>query len=326
LAKGGGKADVAALVFGVAWMLSELGRRAVILDLDPQADLTRLFLGDARTERLWRAPAGCSIYGALQPLLMSEGGARNRYVEVIGPGLGLVPGDMLLSRVERELGSVWDGTPAGHQRGLRLIIAFAEIAQRAAEQVSAEIVLLNVGPGLGTIERAAVSASDHVVVPVAPDLYSLQALRVLGTGLRNWQRLSAGRTQCALQSRVPLRDGLVRPCGYVILRHGIRVDRAVGPYDRWLRLVPSEYRRCVLNVPDDHAASGADDEHCLGVLKRYHSLAELGLEARKPVFLLHPADGALGAYQRAVRETYGQYEALAQRLLARVSADRAQGM
>jgi len=41
----------------------------------------------------------------------------------------------------------------------------------------------------------------------------------------------------------------------------------------------------------------------------------LGQEARKPVFFLRSADGAIGAHQRAVREAYGHFEVLARRLL-----------
>jgi len=51
------------------------------------------------------------------------------------------------------------------------------------------------------------------------------------------------------------------------------------------------------------------------LLKHYHSLVPLGQEARKPVFFLRSADGAIGAHQRAVREAYGHFEALAWRLL-----------
>jgi hypothetical protein len=107
----------------------------------------------------------------------------------------------------------------------------------------------------------------------------------------------------------------MRPRGYVVLQHGTRVDRVVGAYDRWLRKVPAEYRRSVLNDPDDHAPLAGDDEHCLGLIKHYHSLAPLGQEARKPVFMLRSADGAIGAHQRAVHDAYGHFEELTRRLL-----------
>lgn len=107
----------------------------------------------------------------------------------------------------------------------------------------------------------------------------------------------------------------MRPRGYVVLQHGTRVDRVVGAYDRWLRRVPDEYRRSVLGAPAIHVPLAAEDEHCLGLIKHYHSLAPLGQEARKPVFLLRSADGAIGAHQQAVRDADGHFGELTERLL-----------
>lgn len=107
----------------------------------------------------------------------------------------------------------------------------------------------------------------------------------------------------------------MRPRGYVVLQRGTRVDRVVGAYDRWLRQVPGEYRRSVLGEPVGNPPLAADDEHCLGLLKHYHSLAPLAQEARKPLFLLRSADGAIGAHQRAVHDAYGYFETLARCLL-----------
>jgi chromosome partitioning protein len=113
------------------------------------------------------------------------------------------------------------------------------------------------------------------------------------------------------------------PRGYVVLQHGTRVDRVVGAYDRWLRQVPAEYRRSVLNQPTDHVPLAAADENCLGPIKHYHSLAPLGQEARKPIFMLRSADGAIGAHQRAVHDAYGHFETLTRRLLDAISMEMA---
>lgn len=104
------------------------------------------------------------------------------------------------------------------------------------------------------------------------------------------------------------------PRGYVVLQHGVRLDRVVGAYDRWLKRVPGEYRRSVLESSGDGAPTAADDPMCLGLLKHYHSLVPMGQEARKPVFLLRSADGAIGAHQQAVQSAYGRFQTLANRI------------
>jgi chromosome partitioning protein len=304
------------LAYHVAWMLNELGKSVVVLDLDPQANLTASFLDDDRVEQLWTGVARRSVYGALAPLFEGEGGISDPHVEEIAPYLGLVPGDLLLSGAEQELSFAWASSLDRQVRAFRVTTAFATIAQRAAEQAYAEIVLIDVGPNLGAINRAVMVASDHVVVPLRPDLYSLQGLRNLGPTLNEWRQGWSDRIQRAPRADMELPSGGMQPRGYVVLQHGTRVDRVVGAYDRWLRRVPAEYRRSVLGEPDGQAPLAADDDHCLGLIKHYHSLAPLGQEARKPVFLLRSADGAIGAHQQAVRDAYSHFRDLTLRLLA----------
>jgi cellulose biosynthesis protein BcsQ len=304
------------LVFHVAWMMKELGMRVVALDLDPQANLTSSFLDDDRIEQLWSSAERCSVYGALAPLYEGEGGLGQPFVEEITDGLSIVPGDLLLSGTEQELSSAWPESLDGQRRAFRVLTAFAVIAQRAAEQTDADIILVDVGPNLGAINRAAMVASDNVVVPLAPDLYSLQGLRNLGPTLKAWRQGWADRidrSPSGLDFGLPPAE--MRPRGYVVLQHGTRVDRVVGAYDRWLRQVPAEYRRSVLGATADDAPLAADDEYCLGLIKHYHSLAPMAQEARKPLFLLRSADGAIGAHQQSVRDAYGHFETLAIRLL-----------
>lgn len=311
------------LVYHVAWMLRELGRSVVVLDLDPQANLTASFLDDDRVERLWTGPERRSVYGALAPLFEGEGGLGEPYVEEIAPNLGLVPGDLLLSGAEQELSFAWASSLDGQVGAFRVITAFATVAQRAAAQVDAEIVLVDVGPNLGAINRAAMTASDHVVVPLVPDFSSLLALQNLGPILRRWRLEWAHRVERSGRPDLQLPSGQMRPRGYIVLQRGIRVDRVVGAYDRWLRQIPAEYRRSVLDEPADNAPLAAADEHCLGLIKHYHSLAPLGREARKPIFLLRSADGAIGAHQRAVHDAYGHFETLTRRLLDVINLEMA---
>ena len=148
---------------------------------------------------------------------------------------------------------------------------------------------------------------------MSPDLYSLQGLRNLGPTLRSWRREWTDRQTRAGEVWVPA--GGMQPAGYVVLQHGVRLDRVVGAYDRWLQRVPSEYRRAVLDAPDPNPPGAATDRHCLGIMKHYHSLVPMAQEARRPMFLLRSADGAIGAHQQAVQAAYHHFAELARRIL-----------
>jgi chromosome partitioning protein len=61
-----------------------------------------------------------------------------------------------------------------------------------------------------------------------------------------------------------------------------------------------------------------NDPYCLAALKHYRSLMPLAMEARKPMFRLKPADGAIGAHAQAVRDCYGDFRALADQILSAI--------
>lgn len=302
------------LAYHIAWMLHELGTNVLVLDLDPQANVTSAFLDEETIEQLWGDTTRRTIYGAIAPLFEGEGGVEPPHVHEVAPGLGLVPGDLVLSGTEQELSTAWPNAGDGNKRAFRVLSAFASVASQAAERTEAEIVLVDVGPNLGAINRAAMIASDHVVIPLSPDLYSLQGLRNLGPTLRTWRKEWASR-RAKGPSGLWVPSGAMRPAGYVVLQHGVRVNRVVGAYDRWLRRVPQEYRESILGEKDPSAVPlAADDPHCLGLVKHFHSLVPMAREARRPVFMLRSADGAIGAHQKAVQSSYWHFEALARRM------------
>ena len=55
------------LVYHVAWMLGLLGHRVLAVDLDPQANLTSMFLPEERLEEIWEQSPRPTLYGAVSP-------------------------------------------------------------------------------------------------------------------------------------------------------------------------------------------------------------------------------------------------------------------
>jgi hypothetical protein len=84
--------------------------------------------------------------------------------------------------------------------------------------------------------------------------------------------------------------------------------------------MPAEYRHSILGEPEPAAElRPSEDPHCLATLKHYRSLVPLGQEARKPIFHLTVADGAIGSHAYAVKEAYSDYKSLAQTILALIA-------
>jgi hypothetical protein len=111
--------------------------------------------------------------------------------------------------------------------------------------------------------------------------------------------------------------GIIAPVGYVVLRHSIRLDRPVKAFDRWIAKIPATYQTAVLDQPLGNSVTIDTDPNCIAKLKDYRSLMPLAREARKPMFFLRPADGALGAHTSAVADAYKDFLAVAHQIARR---------
>ena len=308
------------LVYHLAWMYADLGLNVVAADLDPQANLTSMFLEDERLETLWTdGDHKRTLYGAFQPLLEGTGDVAVPHVEDVSPSLSLVAGDLTLSAAEDELSGQWPDCLDRKPRAFRVLSGLWRILLAAGERVGADLVLIDVGPNLGALNRAALVAAEELVIPLAPDLYSLQGLRNLGPTLRRWREEWKERLarRPDILADLPMPDGEMQPAGYVVLQHAVRLDRPVYAYGRWMARIPGEYRRSVLDETDSGTAAIDADPSCIATLKHYRSLMPLAQEAHKPIFFLKPADGAIGSHMAAVQDGYRDFSHLAKRIAER---------
>lgn len=307
------------LVFHLAWMYADLGLRVLAADLDPQANLTSMFIDEDRLEDLW--PDGDrrdTVFGAVQPLLDGTGDIEDPYTEEIDENLSLLVGDLKLSASEDELNSQWPQCLDRNPRAFRVMSAFYRVMRSASRKLAADVVLIDVGPNLGAINRAAIISAQHVVIPLAPDIYSLQGLANLGPTLRRWREEWSDRLDRAPEAKLKLSTGEMEPAGYVVMQHAVRLDRPVKAYAKWMGRIPGKYREAVLDrESEDAPATVGEDAQCLAELKHYRSLMPMAMEVHKPMFHLKPADGAIGAHVKAVSDCYHDFRALARKIAIR---------
>lgn len=303
------------LVYHLAWMYADRGTTVLAVDLDPQANLSAMFLDEDRLAEIWDNSGHSNLFDSLKPLIARTGDILPPHVEQIHAKLGLIPGNLALSRFEDLLSENWPKCLGGEEAAFRVLTAFYRIILSAAQQSSAELVLIDVGPNLGAINRAALIAAEQVVLPLAPDLFSLQGLKNLGPTLREWRKGWQKRLdELPLATNIVAPAGAMQPAGYVVMQHGIRDNRPVKAYQRWLERIPEVYRTAVLDEVPGPSPSVTNDPYNLALLKHYRSLMPLAMDAHKPMFFLKPADGAIGAHVEAVRTCYDDFFALAQRI------------
>ncbi|MEW6186952.1 MAG: ParA family protein, partial [Thermodesulfobacteriota bacterium] len=117
----------------------------------------------------------------------------------------------------------------------------------------------------------------------------------------------------------PLPQGRMAVLGYIVQQHGVRLSRHVKAYDKWVNRMPKVYHEVVLQ-DSTTALTPSQDGECLSTLKHYRSLIPMGQEARKPIFHLSSADGAIGSHAQAVQEAFEDFKSLADKLIERMEA------
>ena len=279
------------LTYHLANMVARLGWRVLAVDLDPQANLTSAFFDEDKLELFWEPESNGTILSSV------------------------APGDLGLSSFEDRLSDAWPRSFLGDEGAIRVTTAFHRIIRGSAVQMKADVIFLDVGPNLGAINRAALLASDALVVPLAADLFSLQGLRSLGPTLREWRRAWQDIVLPRVPAAVHAPAGTMEPIGYVVLQRAVRLDRPVKAYDRWLRRIPGEFHRSVLGEGEPSNLGGGADPCQLASLRNYRSLMPLAQDARKPMFDLRARDGALGSTGRLVQTCYREFEDLAVRVM-----------
>jgi chromosome partitioning protein len=314
------------LVYHLAHMMVDQGQRVLMVDLDPQSNLTTMCLSEERLEELWpdSVEHPSTVLGSVRPLLRGTGDINEPHVEELREGLGLVPGDFGLSTFEDELSDAWSRALDRDASAFQTLSAFHRLAGLAANKEGADVVLYDMGSDLGALNRVALLAADFILTPLAPDLFSMQGLRNLGPTLIGWRRSWKARLDQNPTPSLDLPSGEMRPLGYVVIQAGMRLSHPVRTYAKWVSRIPGEYHRSVLR--DEACPSSMDeDPWCLGIMRHYYSLMALARDARKPIFHLKPAEGAIGVHMDTVERCRKDFDALSRNLLSRADALLAQG-
>ncbi|NJL28018.1 MAG: ParA family protein [Thermoanaerobaculia bacterium] len=176
-------------------------------------------------------------------------------------------------------------------------------------------MLVDVPSNLGGLSRAALINAKWLIVQLAPDVFALRGLESLGAALQRWNQEWAVRRQGNPVAELALSPGATIPAGYVLMQPAVRLDRPPDKHDHLLRRIPAVYRQKVLGGDFDPALiESYEAAHRLASLQHYVSLASLAQEARKPMFFLKPADGALGAHAQAVVACYRDFKGLVENI------------
>jgi len=178
------------LIMNIAAALGESGKKVLLVDTDPQCNLTSYLVEDAVVDG-WLDGSddvdGRTIWTSLKPIVEGIGDIRpTKLHETYLPNTSLVPGDIRLAEYERNLDDFWRDCLERRTRGYRAISSLSRLTADYGKKQSFDYIFFDTGPNIGPLNRQILLDMDFIVVPVACDLFSLRALKTLGRTLADW--------------------------------------------------------------------------------------------------------------------------------------------
>lgn len=178
------------LTVNLAFALKELGSKVLLVDTDPQCNLTSYLIDDDKLDKMLDQSdgnSGTTIWSALRDIFNAQG-----HLRLIRPqltrGLYLVPGDIRLAEYEEILQDSWANCFRRRLGAVSATLAISELVQNIIDDTKADFVFYDSGPNIGPLNRIIYLDCDILIVPVALDKFSIRALSTLGEKLVSWLR------------------------------------------------------------------------------------------------------------------------------------------
>lgn len=289
----------------------------LMVDCDSQCNLTAYTLDDSTIIRSW-GEKGNSIYRIIEPVEQGLGDIRQRSPEKVTDNLYIVPGDLYLSNFEDRLGDSWTRAKGGSMADVRIQAAVYRYIQWAAEKIKADLVLIDLGPNLGALNRTILGGSNYFIIPVAPDLFSIRGTENLGSKLVLWRKEWEQLNQ-SVSTDIILPQGKPSFLGYVTQQHNIRSNKE-GMTQGWQlfgnKLEGAIKKNIVKKLQQyDQVVNTNPEKYKLGQIPNLHSLIAYSLQARKPVFDCKSSDGLTGAHITRAAESIEFFEPIVRTII-----------
>ena len=201
------------LTFHLAHALAEMGIRTLVIDLDPQCNLTILGMEEEELHKIWlkeddfvddfqaakdKMPQSefsqmlsepRSVHFLLKPTEDGISELDNLVPPVpLTNNLDMIPGRLTMHLYEDKVAGRWSDVYQGDPLAVRTISKPRELAEMYAAQRGYEVVIMDTSPSLGALNKVIISTTDGFVIPCMPDMFSLYGVRNIGNALAVWKK------------------------------------------------------------------------------------------------------------------------------------------
>jgi cellulose biosynthesis protein BcsQ len=307
----------------MASLIAEKTQASVLyVDCDPQCNATQLLLTESEWGGLYRnkkRSVDLTLLRAFRHIRIGDSGIiTDLHVQRSARfGIDVLAGHPNLSTLEDMLSASWVDFKAGALGAARRSLW----ARYLVDSLQYDLIVFDLGPSLGALNRTVLLGCESFVTPMAADLFSLYALDNIAEWMAAWMR-DYRRAGLELKTSDPdaVEEWTIDPeppiargfRGYTVQQYVSRSSgggiREVKAYDRYKLQIPK--RVTALN---EWTPPGLKPD--LGVVPNMFSMVPLAQSVHAPITRLTSGDGLRGA-QIGQQEKYSQQlHALADRLL-----------
>jgi cellulose biosynthesis protein BcsQ len=289
--------------FNLGWMLAKKGKRVLLVDCDPQCNLTGMFLGFEGMEdieKIYNKGGIRNLRDGLAPAFESKPiplTAVTCEVMKKHDKLLLLPGHIGIAEYETTLGIAQElsGSLVTLQN---LPGAPARLLDLTADKYQIDIVLIDMSPSLGPINQNLLSTSDFFLVPMAPDYFSMMAVESLSSVLPKWKAwaVQAASIKVLQDATYPLPKCDPKFLGTIIQKYRLRSSNTASTaFQKWIdeiqkkvdeKLVPVLEASGMLMPAEAYAAAGFKAGEPLLQMSDFNGLIAQSQKHSAPVFAL----------------------------------------
>ena len=281
------------LAYNVAVKFSEMGYKTVLVDLDPQCNLSRLSLG--LFEKNLFSDDQKTIHTVLEGVI--KGGAdidKSVNFEKVGTNdkLFILPGSLKLSQYENSLTSSYGEAAQGVERGFFITSAIDRFLTDKGLNEEIDLFIIDTSPNLNLLNRVIFLGSDYFITPLMPDAFSVQGIENLGNTFEEWKdswkktaKVLAKDREIA-HNKVLDGDGLF--IGYIINSYNQYSKKPIKNNEDWIAKIPIYIKRY---LSEKHCRNGLVEESWkseLALIKDFGQLSPLAQIKNKAIFNLDP--------------------------------------
>ncbi|NET01013.1 MAG: AAA family ATPase [Sphaerospermopsis sp. SIO1G1] len=291
--------------FNLGWMLASKGKRVILVDTDPQCNLTGMALkeeteaDEARIENIYSTHS--NIKTGLAPAFESQ----PRAIEAVNcipiseqVGLFLLPGHVGFGEYEVTLGIAQE-LSGSIQTLKNLPGAIYDLLEKTAIKFNADYILIDMSPSLGSINQNLLMISDFFLVPTTADFFSVMAIDSLARILPKWCAWArkASENPVLKEATYPFPEFRLKFLGTIVQNYRIKNGKETKAFETWIEKIENTVKNKLKPILDynqlllphqDYNQQGMNDSFTITKIPNFNSLIARSQEHSIPIYALKP--------------------------------------